>query len=523
MDHHKENHEVLRGASVVGLFILGSRLLGYVRDAVLAYFFGARDLMDIFVVAFRIPNTFRRLFGEGSLTIAFVPVFTERLKNQSKEDAKELADTLGTVLCLVLTLLSILGVIFAPLVVWVFAGGFTADPQKFHMAIQATRIVFPYILLISLVAWAMGILNSLKHFSAPAAAGMVLNVAIILGVIFLPAITGIDRLYCACLAILIGGVLQLLLQFPFLKALGFFPRVRFNFKNEGFKKVLHLMGPAIFGSAVYQLNILIMTRFASNLPEGSNSFLYYADRIFQLPLGLFGISVATSALPALSRLASDRNKEGFAQTFSFSMRAILFIVLPAMAGLLALRIGIVQTLFQSGQFTWDHTQETAKALAWFSLGLASVALVRVTVAGFNAFQNTKTPVQVAVIALISNVVFSYFLMKSFGHQGLALAVTLSSTVNFVLLAFILSRRYGPLGGRSVLRAAIRLSLLALVMGLLVFCLSQMVVWEEGGRSLIKITIIFGLIIFGMGFYLLGAKILGFPEFQEFFKPKNPSV
>jgi len=518
-----ENHEVLRGARVVGIFIMASRLLGYVRDAILAYFFGAQALMDVFVVAFRIPNTFRRLFAEGSLTIAFVPVFTERLKNKSSssnEEARNLFDTVFTVLTILLTLLSILGVVFAPQVVWLFAGGFQADPPKFQMAVQATRIVFPYILLISLVAAAMGVLNSLRHFSAPAAAGMVLNISIILGVIFLPSITPWSQLQCVCVAIIIGGILQLALQLPFLKQKGFFPRPRLHLKDPSVKRIFHLMGPAIFGSAVYQLNILLMTRFASELPEGSNAFLYYADRIFQLPLALFGISVATSALPALSRLASERNREGFANTFSFSMRAILFIVLPATAGMIALRVGIIQTLFQSGKFAWEHTLETAHALLYFSLGLASVALVRVTVAAFNAHQNTKTPVKIAVIALLSNVLFCFLLMKPLGHSGLALSVTLASTINFCLLAFILNRRYGVFegeGGRKVFKAAIRIGLLSLAMGILVAGLAGLIPWEEGARSLQKVIYLFGLIALGIGFYLLSAKLLRFPEFEDFFK------
>jgi putative peptidoglycan lipid II flippase len=274
------------------------------------------------------------------------------------------------------------------------------------------------------------------------------------------------------------------------------------------------MAPAIFGSAVYQINILILTRFASQMP-GANSYLYYADRIFQLPLALFGISVATSALPSFSRLVAKKDQKGFAETFSFAIRAVLFIVLPAMAGLIALRLGIVQSLFQGGQFHWADTVETARALLYFSFGLVAVSGVRVAVAGFNAHQDTKTPVKVAVVSLLTNIFACWYLMKFMGSSGLALAVTLSSVVNFSLLLWILNQKFGPLGGRRMISAGLRISALALLMGILIGFLSQQIAWEEGGRSLVKVGALFGLILVGMAFYFAGAYILRFPEMREF--------
>ena len=458
---------IIRAAGVVGLATLLSRILGYVRDIVIAYFFGTADAADAFFVAFRIPNLFRRLFAEGSLTVAFIPIFTGYLVRESKRDAYEFANTVFTLLSLILVIFSCLGIVFSPFIVKVMAWGFIDKVDKFGLTVLLTRIMFPYIFFISLVALCMGILNSLKHFAAPALAPVLLNLTMILSVIILMPYFS-QPILALAIGVILGGFLQLALQIPFLKKKGISLKCNFNFFHPGLKKLAKLMVPAVLGAAVYQINMIIITMIASFLPAGSVSYLYYSDRIFQFPLALFGIALATALLPAMSDQVAQNKIVELKDSLSHGLRLILFITIPAMVGLCVLRIPIVRILFQRGAFAADATMLTAHALFCFTIGLWAVAGVRVVVNVFYALQDVWTPVKVASLSIIFNFAMCLVLMEPMKHAGLALAVSLSSMLNLMTLLLILRMRLGRLGIKKVIFSLVKILLSSGVMGMVVY-------------------------------------------------------
>ena len=338
--HSRENAKVAKAAGIVGLATMLSRVFGFIRDMVVAGFFGAGIVTDAFFVAFRIPNLLRRLLGEGSLTVSFVPVFTEYLNRKSREEAFELASIAFTLLSVILVAVSIAGVVFSPLIVTAMAPGFTRVPVQYELAVFLNRLMFPYIFFISLVALCMGILNSLRHFAAPALSPVVLNLSMILATLTLRDFFR-EPILALVVGVMAGGVLQLMMQWPFLVRLGVRLKPDFRFRHPGIRRIGLLMLPAVFGAAVYQINVFIGTILASLLPGGSVSYLYYADRIVELPLGVFAIAVGTATLPSFSEQISKGNFEELKKTIAFSLRLILFITIPAMIALIALREPII--------------------------------------------------------------------------------------------------------------------------------------------------------------------------------------
>ena len=446
---------------------LASRILGYVRDMVIAYYFGTAAAADAFFVAFRIPNLLRRLFAEGSLTVAFIPIFSEYLQQESKKDALEFANAVFTFLSIVLVLLCCLGITFAPFIVKVMAWGFIDEKNKFDLTVLLTRIMFPYIFFISLVALCMGILNALKHFAAPALAPVLLNLSIIASAVFaMPYLS--QPVLSLAFGVIAGGFLQLALQIPFLRQKGIVLKLNFNFSHPGLMRLLKLVAPAVFGAAVYQLNIMIITLLASFLPAGSVSYLYYSDRIFQFPLALFGIALATASLPTMSDHVANNNIDDLKETLSYALRTVLFITIPAMVGLVVLRIPLVQLLFQRGVFTVAASYSTAQALFCFSVGLWAVAGVRVVVNVFYALQDIWTPVKVALVSIVCNLVLCLILMKPMQHAGLALAVSLSSMINLFILLAILRIRLGRLHIRKLISSVGKVLFSSAVMGAVVY-------------------------------------------------------
>ncbi|MBI9075844.1 MAG: murein biosynthesis integral membrane protein MurJ [Desulfatibacillum sp.] len=446
-----ERAQMTKAAGVVGGATALSRVLGYVRDAVMAYFFGTSVNLDAFLVAFRIPNLLRRLFAEGSLTIAFVPVFSEYLEKKGHEEAMRMAGAAFRLLLVILAGLTVLGVIFAPQVVMVLAPGFAKNPDQFALTVTLTRITFPYIFFIGLVALCMGILNSLRHFAAPALAPIFLNLAMIGSVYWLFSMFQPPVISLA-LGVVLGGVLQLLLQVPFMHKRGFRGWIKGPLTHPGIKRVAVLMGPAILGAGVYQIYIIIGTILASLLPEGSVSYLYYADRLTQLPLGIFGIALATAALPSFSRQAANKDMDGLKDSFGYAMRIIMFVNLPATVGLVVLAHPIVSLLFQRGAFGAEATLYTAQALIYFVLGLCAISGSRIVVSVLYALQDTVTPVRVAILSLIAYLAFAMAFMGPLLHGGLALAATLSSALSLGLLTYHLRRKIGRLGGRKILKS-----------------------------------------------------------------------
>jgi len=516
-----EEKNVSRAAGVVGFFTFLSRILGLVRDMVLAFFFGTGMTMDAFVAAFRIPNLLRRLFAEGSLTIVFIPVFTEYLTTRTKKDAFDLARIVLTFLVLILVGVTLMGVLFAPWLVRIQAWGFGSSGVKYDLTVFLTRITFPYIFFVSTVAFFMGVLNSLRRFAAPAAAPIFLNVGII-GAAYLISPHLAQPIVGVAIGVLIGGILQVGLQIPWVikEGLKFFPLWQPD--HPAVKRIGMLMLPAIFGSAVYQLNSYIGTLLASFLAEGSVSWLYYADRLVQFPLGVFAIAISTAALPSLSTHAAKKDLDKFAETLSHSLRLVFFIILPSMVGLIILGRPIIQVLLERGEFDAYSTLMTNRALFFYVLGLWAFSGIRVIVSAFYALQDTKTPVKVAFVAFLVNLFFSLVLMGPLKHAGIALALSLSSTIQFFLLIFFLQRKIQMDDLRPILISALKCSFAATVMGLGVFYIhSKWLLLDPGVGLLRMITNLAGLIIIGIIIYFMVTRIIGCRELAsigEMFRP-----
>ncbi len=503
-----ENIRVTRAAGIIGFFTFLSRVLGLARDMLIANFFGSGMSADAFFVAFRIPNLLRRLFAEGSFSVSFVPVFTGYLQGKTRNEAFVLARVVLTFLCLILAAVAVLGVIFAPFIVKVIAWGFGDVGEKYELTVLLTRVMFPYIFLVSLLALFMGILNSLDHFSAPALAPVFLNLAMIGAMVFLVPHMKTATLGLA-LGVLGGGILQVALQIPFMirKGLGFLPI--WDFRHPGLKKIGLLMLPAIFGSAIYQINNLVITLLASFLKEGSISYLYYADRLVQFPLGIFAIAISTAVLPSLSREAAQGNMEELKDTLCHALRLTMFITMPAMAGLIVLREPIIRLLFQRGEFDHFSTIMTARALLYYSLGLLAFSGLRVFVSAFYSLQDTKTPVKVAFIAIIANIAFALVLMGPLEHGGLALALSLASTFQLLLLVLLLRRRLGGLGGMDVIKSTARSALSSVVMGLCVYLLAVKFLPDDKAGGLYGLLAgLFLIIGAGVIIYVGLARLLG---------------
>jgi putative peptidoglycan lipid II flippase len=470
-----ENSRVVKAAGVVGTATFFSRILGFIRDAVIAWYFGAGFSSDAFIAAFRIPNLLRRLFAEGSLSSAFIPVFTQYMVRRGRPEAFILARSAFMLLSVVLLLIVIGGIFLSPGIVCLVAPGFVS--AKFELTVHLTRLMFPYIFFVGLAALCMGILNVLGHFAAPAFAPVLLNIAIIGSVLFIAPVLSVPAAGLA-IGVLIGGVLQLAVQFPVLWRKGFRLWQKTPWLHPGLKQVGTLMPPVILGGAVYQINIVVGTVLGSLMAEGSVSYLYFADRLVQFPLGVFAIAAATAVLPSLSRQAAMEDYEGLKDTFGHALKLVFFISIPAMLGLIVLREPIVALLFQRGEFNDLATRLTARALLYYSIGLWAFSAVRIVAATFFAMQDTRTPVKMAAISILANIVLSVVLMKPLAHGGLALATSLASMLNLALLVQALRSKLGALGWRSIAQSFCRTLMGSVAMGAVVWAVGLGILPEQ---------------------------------------------
>ena len=430
---------LLQSTSVVSFMTLLSRILGLVRDVVFARFFGATLVMDAFIIANRIPNMLRRFFAEGAFSQGFVPVMARYKENREHGDAREFVDAVAGTLGLILFLVTLAGVVAAPLLVLVVAPGFIGDDGRFDLASAMLRFTFPYLFFVSLIAFAGGILNTYGRFAAPAFTPVLLNVSLIACALWLAphlAEPGMALAY----GVFIAGVVQLLFQIPFLAKIHAVPRPRWNPNHEGVRRVGTLMLPAIFGSSVAQINVLLGGIIASLLGVGKISLLYYSDRLMEFPLGLFGIALATVTLPTLSRQAANSSMREFSATVDWSMKLVVLIAVPAAIGLIVLAEPLVATIYFGGVFTRFDVEMTALALQAFSIGLLGFSFVKILAPAYFAREDTRTPVKIGLIALAVNfvlsVVLAYVLTKQGypgTHAGLALATSVAAIVNAWLL------------------------------------------------------------------------------------------
>jgi putative peptidoglycan lipid II flippase len=495
-----ENHKIAKAATTIATGTLLSRLLGFIRDMVIANFFGAGMVADAFFVAFRIPNLWRRLVGEGSLTISFIPVYTEYLTQQSEEETRKVTDIAFTVAGVVLLILTLLGILFSPILIRIIAPGFVQIPEKFQLTVILNQIIFPYLFFMGLFALSMGILNSHRHFFAPAFAPIFLNISIIASVFLFYRAFEIPVMTLA-LGVLAGGIIQFLFQIPFLWKKGITFRFNFSFRHPAIKRIGLLMIPGLIGTAVYQLNVFIDTIFASFLPSGSVSYLFFADRLMEFPLGIFAFAIGMASLPSLSGLASQGKIEELKEALSFTFRLVSFVSIPAMVGLIALKTPIINLLFQRGLFDYSATQKTAFALLFYSVGLWAIAGSRTIVPAFYSLQDTWTPLKIALVCLGINVILNSILIFPLKHGGLALATSLSSMLNLTLLFRKLGPKLGGMDIRQNMKSLLRIFLCSLPMGLAAYLVCSMGNWSAAGNVGGKVLLLLTGIVIGLGIYL----------------------
>ncbi len=479
-----EDAAVTRSAGLIGFFTLLSRVLGMVRDIVVARFFGAGTVADAFFVAFSIPNMLRRLVGEGSLTVSFVPIFTEYLEKHGKEDALRLAHITFTLATIVLAGITLVGILLSRPLVMFMAPGFNEIADKIDITVRLTQLMFPYTFFICLVALAMGILNSFRHFTAPALAPVLLNVSMIACVAALHHRFSQPGMSLVA-GVLLGGILQLALQVPYLRKFGVRLRFIFDFAHPALRRIGKLMLPSVFGVAVYQINLFVATIFVSPFP-GGRSYIYYADRLIELPIGVFATAIGTAILPTLSRFSAQGDMKSLAGSVGYSIRLLAAVIIPAMVGLVILRVPVLNLIYERGEFTPEDTIGAASALLMFALGLWAFAGIRVVVPAYYSLKDAVTPVVAGFIAMLVNIAGCMTLPRYFDHAGVALSISIAAVVNFVLLILLISRKLPPLGYKKMFSSLGRVILACIPMGLVIYPVAGLETWGPEGTLIEKI-------------------------------------
>ena len=462
-----------------------SRVLGLVREQVMAYLFGAGNAVDAFYVAFRIPNLVRDLFAEGAMSAAFVPTFTRYLRKDGRESAWRLGSHVLNALVVVTGVLVLAGMLAAEPLVGVLAGSFAAVPGKFELTVDLTRVMLPFLTLAAVAAACMGMLNALDRYFVPALAPAVFNVASIATTLAaIPVLTwlGLPLIYAMAAGVLAGGLGQVLIQWPSLRREGYRHQAVLDPAEPGLRQVLLLMGPGTLGLAATQINVFVNTWLATGEGTGAVSWLSYAFRLMYLPLGIFGAAIATASLPAISRRAADDDLAGMRATVSSGLAMTLALNVPATIGLIVLANPIVALLFERGEFTAADTAATAAALAFYAVGLTGYAVVKIGSPTFYALGESRTPVMVTAGSVVTNVVLNVVLVREIGYVGLALGTSLTALLNGVVLLALLRRRLGGLGGSHLASVLVRVALAAAVMGVTAWSVDRTIAasWPAGG-------------------------------------------
>ncbi|HXF66783.1 MAG TPA: murein biosynthesis integral membrane protein MurJ [Burkholderiales bacterium] len=499
---------LLKALATVSAMTLVSRVLGFIRDLVIARVFGAGLATDAFFVAFKIPNLLRRLFAEGAFSQAFVPILAEYKSRRGERETRLLVDHVAAALALALALVTAIGIAAAPVIVAVSAPGFTAAPGKFELTVELLRITFPYILFISLTALAGGILNTYGRFSVPAATPALLNLSFIGFALwgapyFDPPVTALAW------AVFAGGVLQLAFQLPHLARIGLLPRPRLDLGNEGVWRVLRQMGPAVFGVSISQVSLLVNVIFASFLVTGSVSWLYYADRLMEFPAGMLGAALGTILLPSLARHHAQEAAQRYSELLDWGLRMTLLLAAPAAAALALLAVPLVATLFHYGAFSAADVHATRSAVIAYSAGLIGLIMVKVLAPGFYARQDIRTPVRIALVTLALTQLMNLAFVWPLRHAGLALAIGLGACANAALLLRALRRRgiYAPQPGWPAFLAKLFAAL----------CVMGAVLWFASGSDASWLAMgageraarLAGLVVLGAAVYFLALRLLGF--------------
>ncbi len=480
-----DTQQISRAAGLIGAATFCSRILGFIRDMVLASLFGAHAAADAFYIAYRIPNLLRELFAEGSMSSAFIPVFTEYHSTRSKQETWELASAAFTTLLTLVTFVTLLGILAAPSLVWLLAPGLHDNAAQLATTTLLTQIMFPYLLFVSLAALAMGMLNALRSFAIPALAPVFFNICVI---VFALAVSPFfeQPILAIALGIVVGGLAQFLMQLPGLHKKGFLLSWNFHPTHPGVKRMGILLIPTLLGLAVTQINLTISTILASYF-EGGPTYLFYGMRLIQFPLGIFGVAMATAILPSLSTHAAKGAHDELRVTVNFGLRMVFFIILPSMAGLVLLRTPIIHLCFEHGAFSALDTIGTSSALLGFSVGLWAFASYRILAMAFYALQDTRTPAGVAIASVGINIGLSLWLMTPLGHTGLALAAGIAAIGHALILAVILGQRLRGLLWSTLGSSLGRTGLALLPVIGLCHWIESFPIWQETGNIPLKIA------------------------------------
>lgn len=510
--------QVAKSAGAVGIAVFFSRILGLIREQVMAVLFGAGYYMDAFVVAFRIPNLLRDLFAEGALSAAFVTVFTDYEEKKGPEATWRLANNVLLTLTLLLSLITLLGIVFSEEIIRVMAPDFGRVPGKIALTRLLTNIMFPFLILISLAAVVMGILNSKGRFFIPALASSFFNLGSIVGGVLLawwvPAF-GQPPIVGMAVGTLIGGVMQLAVQLPSLWKSGFVFKPTLALRDEGLRRIMVLMIPAVIGLSATQINIFVNTNFAARCAEGSVSWLNYAFRLMQFPIGLFGVAISIAALPVMSRQVSQGEMGNLKATYVSSLTMAFLLTVPASFGLAFLGKPIIRLIFEHGRFHAFDTVHTAEALAYYAVGLFAYSSVKITVPVFYALKDTKIPVLASFLAVVTNILFVSLTLDFFQHKAIALSTSVTMIFNFVFLSAVLYRKIGGYDLGHLFLSLFKIVSASLIMGLGAWYLHQGLERLFGVGGVILQTLLLVVVMAAaVGVYFLGVRRMGVRELDE---------
>ncbi len=506
-------YSISKKAGLVSILTAISRISGFIRDTTISHIFGAGSITDAFVVAFIIPNMFRRLLAEGALSIAFVPTFTLYSTTKTREEYQNLLSSTLSLLALISGVVIFLGIIFSPQIVSLFSPGFS--PAQHSLAVTLNRMMFPYLFLISLTSFFIGVLYSKKEFAVPATSQIELNLVIALSAFILYKFFSIP-IYSLAVGVILGGLLQFITQTYYTIKKGYYSfQFKWNPSHQDVKQMIYLMLPATAGIAIYQLNLLISKALASMVSNGTVTYIYLSDRIFELPLGIFAVAIATVSLPVLSEYHSKNDLANFKDTITKALRSTMFVCIPAMFGVLALTTPIISFLFQHGRFTYENTVECAPVAFYALLGLFAVSGTRNITPAYYAMKDIKTPVIIAFLSFLVNVSFSLILINSWGGSGLTLANTISNTFNFIALSYVLYKKIGDFKIKEIVITIIKTTIASSVMYFSIFRISNLEIWSISGNYGVKTLYLFGAIGAGMLIFTMSAYILRIEEIRIF--------
>ena len=504
-----------KAAGAVGIAVMCSRVLGLIREQVFAALFGAGTSMDAFVVAFRTPNLLRDLFAEGALSTAFITTFSKKIANENDDAAWRLANKVATLTAVFMSAVTLLGIFLAPALVHVLAKGFEATPGKFELTVQLTRIMFPFILMVSLAALVMGMLNAKHVFGMPAMASSFFNLGSIIGGVVLGWMLdphfGTRSLVGLSLGTLIGGFLQLVVQFPALRKVGYRFRPDFAWRDPGVRQILLLMGPAVIAASAVQVNVMVNGNFASHLGNGPVSWLNYAFRLMQLPIGIFGVAIGTVTLPVVSRFAAARDETGIRSTLARGLRLAALLTIPCAIGLWFFSEPIISLIFQRRRFTFEDTLQTAAALKFYAIGLAAYSGIKVLAPAFYAIDKRNAPMLVSFGSIITNYLLNQFFTfhLGLGHRGLALSTGLVAMINFLILYALMARHTRGLETRALCVTLAKLALAGAALAAVCVAAQRFVFAGLATMAFVpKLIGVFGTIalggaVFGAVIWLLG--------------------